>query len=31
MRVGVEKIRRSFKFLSDARQPEGDEIAALFA
>ena len=31
VRVGVEKIRRSFKFLSDARQPEGDEIAALFA
>ena len=27
----MEKIRRSFKFLSDARQPEGDEIAALFA
>ena len=31
VRVGVEKIRRSFKFLSDAGQPEGDEIAALFA
>ena len=31
VRVGVEKIRRSFKFLSDARQLEGDEVAALFA
>ena len=29
--MGVEKIIRSFKFLSDARQSEGDEIAALFA
>ena len=28
--VCVEKIM-SFRFLSDARQPEGDEIAAFFA